>query len=111
MIAVRLVAFKEVIMKEWFERFKEWVRNEPVRAAEVLRNLLFSLTAILAVAGVQVEATAISGAVTALISIYATQTVREKVTPVRKVQAANKYLSETKVQEFEDALNGVEDTV
>lgn len=96
-------------MREWFERFKVWVRNEPVRAAEVVRGFLFSLTAVLAATGVEIEATAVSGVVTALFSIYASQTVRNKVSPVNKADPVEAYPSDKQVDAFEDSVNHSDD--
>lgn len=93
--------------RDWYTRFLAWVKDEPVRAAESVRGLLFALTAILATFGAEIEATAISGGVTALFSIYASQTVRNKVSPVEKV---SREASESDPATT-DEVSGTEDNV
>lgn len=92
-------------MKEWFERFKEWVRHEPVQAAENVRIVLFGITALLAATGVEVEATAVSGTVTALFSIYASRKARSKVSPVDKDPDPPVYVDDDTADTFEEAFN------
>ena len=71
--------------KAWFKRFANWVRYEPVRAAESVRVLLYSVTGMLALGpGVDELITQIMGVVTALFSIYASRLTRNKVSPVAK---------------------------
>lgn len=95
-------------MREWFERFKLWVRYEPVRAAEAVRNVLFAVVAMLAAMGVQVEVTSVVGGITALFSIYASKITRDKVSPVAKTEDSEvrTYISEGKAKSYEDAVNG-----
>lgn len=67
----------------WKTRFLDWVQHEPVRAAEAVRMLLFSLAGALAfVNGLEDVATQISGVIAAGFSIYASQRARGKVQPV-----------------------------
>lgn len=72
--------------KEWIDRFEDWVREEPVRASEAVRAVLFAVTGFLAV-GDQATLAAISGAITAAFSIYASKSTRDSVSPVHKIES------------------------
>lgn len=71
--------------KEWWSRFSTWVKYEPVKAAEQVRLLLLSLTAVLGVSAGDPIVTAVMGIITAVFSIWASKRTRDNVMPMERV--------------------------
>ena len=70
----------------WLKRFSDWVQYEPVRAAEEIRMLLVSVTALVGIQLGDPVITSIMGVITAAFSIWASKKSRDSVMPVKRVE-------------------------